>query len=160
VDLAAHARSAAGDPASLRRARLFARTDPVHDGTAAQVDELISAGVQMLMLPYFRTPEEVAEFLGVVDGRAGSCCCSRPPTPPGASTRSSRSGASRRCTSGSTTSRSGSTILTRSFTARDRPLAPDVARSREAFARWRAAPAAELAAAHERFKALTTLVAW
>lgn len=55
---------------ALRRSKLFARTDPLHAGTAAQVDRLIEAGVEVLMLPMFRGADEVARFVGLVSGRA------------------------------------------------------------------------------------------
>ena len=55
---------------ALRTARLFARTDPLHAGTAAQVERLIEAGVEVLMLPMFRGAAEVARFVDLVSGRA------------------------------------------------------------------------------------------
>ena len=56
--------------AALSRASLFARVDPIHDGTPAQVERLVQAEVQVLMLPMFRTPAEVARFVELVGGRA------------------------------------------------------------------------------------------
>jgi hypothetical protein len=52
------------------RGRVFARTDPLHDGTRAQVDELIARGAEVLMLPMFRRPDEAARFVDIVRGRA------------------------------------------------------------------------------------------
>jgi hypothetical protein len=54
----------------LSSASLFARTDPLNDGTAAQVERLIAAGVEVLMLPMFRAPDEVARFVDMVAARA------------------------------------------------------------------------------------------
>ena len=56
--------------AQLGRARLFARTNPPHDGWAAEAERLIAAGVEVLMLPAFRSAREVLAGLEVVDGRA------------------------------------------------------------------------------------------
>jgi hypothetical protein len=55
---------------ALSTASLFARTEPLHDGTAAQVDRLVAAGVRVLMLPMFRGADEVARFVEIVGGRA------------------------------------------------------------------------------------------
>lgn len=54
----------------MTSSRLLVRTDPVFEGTADQVDQAISAGAQILMLPMFKTPDEVAFFIRCVGGRA------------------------------------------------------------------------------------------
>lgn len=54
----------------LRKARLFARCNPVHEHTALEIDRLIGTGVQVLMLPFFRSVREAEVFLRAVDGRA------------------------------------------------------------------------------------------
>ena len=56
--------------AALRHAELFARTDPLHPGTADEVDALVAAGATVLMLPMFTSAGEVARFVAAVDGRA------------------------------------------------------------------------------------------
>ena len=56
--------------AVLRRAALFARTNPLHDGTAAEVEHLLAGGARVLMLPMFRTPAELERFVALVGGRA------------------------------------------------------------------------------------------
>ncbi len=56
--------------ASLRRADLFVRVNPLNAGTAAEVEAVLSQGAQVLMLPYFRTASEVEAFVRLVDGRA------------------------------------------------------------------------------------------
>lgn len=58
--------------ARLSSAALFARCDPPHAGTPAQVERLLAAGVRVLMLPMYRTPEEVRRFVAAVGGRAGT----------------------------------------------------------------------------------------
>ena len=53
----------------LRRSRLMVRVNPVHAGTAGEVDAVIGAGADMLMLPMFGSAGELREFLGLVDAR-------------------------------------------------------------------------------------------
>jgi 2-keto-3-deoxy-L-rhamnonate aldolase RhmA len=55
---------------ALHRSRLFARTNPVNDGTPAELDALLGAGVEVVMLPMFSTAHEVERFTTLVDGRA------------------------------------------------------------------------------------------
>jgi hypothetical protein len=55
---------------SLERAQPFARIDPPHDGTAAQVDEVIAHGARVVMLPMVAGPDEAEAFAAAVDGRA------------------------------------------------------------------------------------------
>lgn len=53
----------------LTDAELLVRVNPWHAGSAAEVDAVIAAGAQRLMLPMFRHPDEVAAFLKCVNGR-------------------------------------------------------------------------------------------
>lgn len=55
---------------SLSRSRLFARTNPIHPGSGAEIARLIDAGVGVLMLPMFTTVAEAARFIELVDRRA------------------------------------------------------------------------------------------
>jgi citrate lyase beta subunit len=55
---------------SLRRAKLFARVNPINPDTSAEVEAVLSRGAKVLMLPYFRTAGEVETFVRLVDGRA------------------------------------------------------------------------------------------
>lgn len=54
----------------LTRAKLFTRVNPVNAGTAAELDAVIARGARLLMLPFFRTADEVETFVRLVDGRA------------------------------------------------------------------------------------------
>ena len=56
--------------AVVRHATLFARLNPLHDGSGAEIDEALDAGARVLMLPFFRTAGEVERFVRLVDGRA------------------------------------------------------------------------------------------
>ena len=53
----------------LKAAELLVRVNPVHAGSAAEIDAVIAAGAQRLMLPMFRHPKDVGTFLDIVDGR-------------------------------------------------------------------------------------------
>lgn len=54
----------------LVRARLFARCNPLHAGSSAEIDRLLDLGVQVIMLPFFHEAGEAEQFIRLVDGRA------------------------------------------------------------------------------------------
>lgn len=54
----------------LRRAKPFARLNPLHDGIEAEIETALSCGAQVLMLPFFRGRAEVERFVALVRGRA------------------------------------------------------------------------------------------
>lgn len=62
--------------ASLKTAELLVRVNPIHEESAQydssrhEIDEVVSAGADIIMLPYFKTAEEVRTFVELVDGRA------------------------------------------------------------------------------------------
>lgn len=56
--------------ASVRRAELFVRVNPINADTPAEIEAVLHHGAQVLMLPYFRTAGEVETFVRLVDGRA------------------------------------------------------------------------------------------
>jgi citrate lyase beta subunit len=56
----------------IRRARPFVRINPVHPGTAEEVETAIGFGAAVVMLPYFSTVHEVERFIQAVDGRASA----------------------------------------------------------------------------------------
>lgn len=57
-------------------AELMVRINPIHGATAAytdsrtEIDEAVQAGADVLMLPMFKSADEVREFVNYVDGRA------------------------------------------------------------------------------------------
>lgn len=55
---------------NVRRAEIFARLNPLHQGTREEVDRAIELGARVLMLPYFAEPADAASFLDLVAGRA------------------------------------------------------------------------------------------
>jgi hypothetical protein len=54
----------------LVNAQLFARVNPVSSASASEIERLMDLGVQVLMVPMFRTSEEIAAFVAMVNGRA------------------------------------------------------------------------------------------
>lgn len=54
----------------VRRASLFVRINPIHDGTEAEIETALALGAGVLMLPSFRTPHEATVFVRMVRGRA------------------------------------------------------------------------------------------
>ena len=55
---------------AIRRARLFVRINPIHDGTDLEVERALAAGAGVLMLPSFSTASEVQRFVDLVRARA------------------------------------------------------------------------------------------
>lgn len=60
----------------ITQAQLFVRCNPIHEesaeycGSQKEIDTIIANGAEIIMLPYFKTVEEVRAFLEMVDGRA------------------------------------------------------------------------------------------
>ena len=60
----------------LSTAELLVRVNPIHEATEdytssqEEIDAVIAAGADILMLPYFKTVAEVQTFLSLVNGRA------------------------------------------------------------------------------------------
>jgi hypothetical protein len=54
----------------LRQSRLMVRVNPLHDGTAAEVDSVLARGADLVMLSMFTRTEEVRRFADIVAGRA------------------------------------------------------------------------------------------
>lgn len=61
---------------AITQAELLVRVNPIHDATASytsskeEIDGAVNNGADILMLPYFKTVEEVTEFIELVNGRA------------------------------------------------------------------------------------------
>ncbi|MBO5925087.1 MAG: aldolase [Clostridia bacterium] len=62
--------------AVLTSSEVMARINPIHEATSEysssseEIDSAIEAGADILMLPYFKTANEVEKFVRLVDGRA------------------------------------------------------------------------------------------
>ena len=62
--------------ACVKKADLLVRVNPIHDAmedypsSEEEIEAVIQAGADLVMLPYFKTIEEINRFLGIVKGRA------------------------------------------------------------------------------------------
>ena len=62
--------------ATVQKAELLVRCNPIHEKTAdytssaEEIEGIIARGADVIMLPYFKTPKEVEQFVRMVDGRA------------------------------------------------------------------------------------------
>jgi hypothetical protein len=56
--------------AALRKAQLQVRLNPLHAGSASEVEAALRAGADLLMLPMFRRASELSAFCKLVSGRA------------------------------------------------------------------------------------------
>ena len=60
----------------INGAELLVRCNPIHDATEdycsskEEIDEIVKCGADIIMLPFFKTAEEVRTFVELVDGRA------------------------------------------------------------------------------------------
>ena len=60
----------------VKNAELLVRCNPIHEATDSyvsskeEIDAIIEAGADIIMLPYFKTAEEVRAFVDLVGGRA------------------------------------------------------------------------------------------
>ncbi|KOO11675.1 aldolase, partial [Vibrio xuii] len=54
----------------LNTSELLVRLNPLYEGSEGEIDQAISCGADILMLPMFNSVEEVREFGALIDGRA------------------------------------------------------------------------------------------
>lgn len=54
---------------AISKARLLVRINPIHENTEGEVDAVIQAGADVIMLPWFHTAKEAQQFINIVDGR-------------------------------------------------------------------------------------------
>ena len=55
---------------AISRAQLLVRVNPLWEGSKSEVDEVISRGADIVMLPMFRTADNAKRFVELVNGRA------------------------------------------------------------------------------------------
>lgn len=62
--------------ASVNKAKVLVRVNPIHEAlpnypsSKDEIDDVIVAGADIVMLPFFKTVEEVKQFINYVNGRA------------------------------------------------------------------------------------------
>ena len=54
----------------INRAQLLVRVNPINPESRQEIEEVLANGAEIVMLPMFRTAEEVKRFIGLVAGRA------------------------------------------------------------------------------------------
>ena len=60
----------------LTKADLLVRCNPIHEASsdyessAEEIERIVECGADLIMLPYFKTPDEVRTFIRLVNGRA------------------------------------------------------------------------------------------
>ncbi|MDA5560805.1 aldolase/citrate lyase family protein [Exiguobacterium sp. MMG028] len=59
--------------AVLKHAKLLVRLNPIHSGSRFEINEAIFRGADILMLPYYKTVDEVTTFIELIDGRVKVC---------------------------------------------------------------------------------------
>lgn len=57
----------------LSSSELLVRINSIWDGTKKEIDEVVEAGADIIMLPFFKDAYEVERFLKYVDGRVKTC---------------------------------------------------------------------------------------
>lgn len=55
---------------AVPEAHLLVRINPLHDGTRAELDDVLARGADSIMLPMFRSRDELARFLDMLADRA------------------------------------------------------------------------------------------
>lgn len=64
---------------AITMSKLLVRVNPIHESlenyssSKDEIDDVIEAGADIVMLPFFKTVEEVRRFIGYVNGRAQTC---------------------------------------------------------------------------------------
>lgn len=54
----------------LSKSQLMTRVNPIHDGSKEEIREAIDRGAEIVMLPMWKTVDEVKRFIEYVDGKA------------------------------------------------------------------------------------------
>lgn len=54
----------------LTKSQLMTRVNPIHKGSQGEINEAIDRGAEVVMLPMWKTVEEVKRFIDFIDGRA------------------------------------------------------------------------------------------
>ena len=54
----------------LTRSEMLVRVNPINDNSKQEIDAVVDAGADIIMLPMWKNPKEVEKFLNIVNGRA------------------------------------------------------------------------------------------
>lgn len=58
---------------ALCKSSLMVRCNPIHENSFREIEEVLASGADILMLPFYKTVEEVSEFIRLINGRAKVC---------------------------------------------------------------------------------------
>ncbi len=58
---------------ALKKAELLVRINSIWEGSQKEINDVIAAGADVIMLPYFKTVSEVESFLNMVNKRVKTC---------------------------------------------------------------------------------------
>ena len=53
----------------IHKSELMVRVNPMHEGSEEEINDVIEAGAELIMLPMFKTAKEVKRFLEIVNNR-------------------------------------------------------------------------------------------
>ena len=56
----------------LHNSKLQVRVNPIHSGSEIEINEVLSRGADIIMLPMFKTCREVERFISIINGRAAA----------------------------------------------------------------------------------------
>lgn len=54
----------------IKKSKLLVRINPIHDETKEEIEKILRSNPDYIMLPMFKTKEEVKKFVSIVNGRA------------------------------------------------------------------------------------------
>lgn len=57
----------------IKKGQLLVRCNPVHSAMQEEIDRIINDGADIIMLPFFKSVNEVQKFLDCVNGRVKTC---------------------------------------------------------------------------------------
>lgn len=57
----------------LNESKLLVRVNPIYEGSKIEIDKVVKDGADIVMLPFFKTKNEVEKFVKYVDNRAKVC---------------------------------------------------------------------------------------
>lgn len=57
----------------LTQSEILVRVNPIYEGSKGEIDQVIKDGADIVMLPFYKTKDEVETFINYVNGRAKVC---------------------------------------------------------------------------------------
>ncbi|MDN7226408.1 aldolase/citrate lyase family protein [Planococcus liqunii] len=57
----------------LNKSEVLVRVNPIYEESEEEINKVIKEGADIIMLPFFKTPEEVQTFIDYIDGRVKTC---------------------------------------------------------------------------------------